>query len=156
MFKFSVLCALVYASVVTGVPAPLPQNDVPPSSMASTSLAQIPTSASVSITSTPILSTLPPAQSTATGTQPASVSVPFSAAPEWETVAPIDSFANAPVWDQNANVDPEAINDHLGASIISPENVPLDQMNPDFIAPPTTDSGSVYVRSLPILYQLVN
>jgi hypothetical protein len=71
------------------------------------------------------------------------VSVPFSAAPEWETVEPIDSFANNPVWDQNADVDPEAIDGELGASIISPENVPLDQMNPSFIAPPTTDEGSV-------------
>lgn len=171
MFKFSLLCALVYASVATAAPAAQAASDPYGGSatpLASTGLVSFPLASpsapiatatgtlTVSIASTPVLSTLPPAQGTGTSAPPAATSTasgtatvagapsaPLSAVPEWETVEPIGSFANAPVWDQGADVDPEGINGELGASIIAPENVPLDQMNPDFIAPPTTDSGSV-------------
>lgn len=43
--------------------------------------------------------------------------------------------------DTNSTVLPE--NNGLGASIMAPENGVLDQQNPDFLAPPTTDAGSV-------------
>lgn len=33
----------------------------------------------------------------------------------------------------------------LGGVILGPQNVPIDLQNPDLLAPPTTDHGSVYV-----------
>lgn len=38
---------------------------------------------------------------------------------------------------------PQPIRDTLGASILGPQNVALDQQNPDLLAPPTTDAGTV-------------
>ena len=35
------------------------------------------------------------------------------------------------------------IRDTLGASILGPQNIPIDQQNPDLLAPPTTDAGTV-------------
>ena len=33
----------------------------------------------------------------------------------------------------------------LGGSVLGPNNIPIVLQNPDLLAPPTTDSGSVYV-----------
>lgn len=41
--------------------------------------------------------------------------------------------------------DPQPIRDTLGATILGPQNVEIDQQNPDLLAPPTTDAGTVYV-----------
>jgi hypothetical protein len=38
---------------------------------------------------------------------------------------------------------PEPIRGSKGAKIIGPQNVDIDRQNPDLLAPPTTDSGSV-------------
>lgn len=38
---------------------------------------------------------------------------------------------------------PQPIRDELGASILGPQNIPIDQQNPDLLAPPTTDAGTV-------------
>jgi hypothetical protein len=40
---------------------------------------------------------------------------------------------------------PEATRGGLGASILGPTNPALEQQNPDFLAPPTTDNGDVSV-----------
>jgi oxalate decarboxylase len=45
---------------------------------------------------------------------------------------------------QPAKVDvPEPIRDGMGASIMGPRNVPLEQENPDLLASPETDDGTV-------------
>ncbi|KAH8112405.1 oxalate decarboxylase [Phellopilus nigrolimitatus] len=67
----------------------------------------------------------------------------LSAIPEVQTVAPASDKANAPMWAQNSNSTPEAINGQLGGTIISADDTLLDEQNPDLVAPPSTDSGSV-------------
>ena len=66
-----------------------------------------------------------------------------SAPPEFETVAPASDALNNPGWSQDTDEIVEAINGQLGATVIAPDNTELDQQNPDSLAPPTTDSGSM-------------
>lgn len=40
-------------------------------------------------------------------------------------------------------LEPEPIRGSIGASILGPHNVKLGQENPDLLAPPTTDEGSL-------------
>lgn len=51
---------------------------------------------------------------------------------------------NQPLWSQDTDIDPEPIRGNLGAPIVAPQNVKLDQMNPDLFAPPSTDAGTMY------------
>jgi oxalate decarboxylase len=41
------------------------------------------------------------------------------------------------------NGDPQPIRGDLGASILGPRNVPLERVNPDLLASPRTDSGTI-------------
>lgn len=53
---------------------------------------------------------------------------------------------NLPLWNETS--DPSVVSAErgkLGASVLGPDNLPIDLQNPDFLAPPTTDSGSMYV-----------
>ncbi|KAH8113603.1 RmlC-like cupin domain-containing protein [Phellopilus nigrolimitatus] len=51
---------------------------------------------------------------------------------------------NNPVWGQDSqNPNPQPINGNLGATIIAPSDTELDNQNPDFFAPPSTDQGTV-------------
>lgn len=43
------------------------------------------------------------------------------------------------------DIDPQAIRGTLGGTILGPQNIPLDIQNPDLLAPPTTDAGTVCV-----------
>lgn len=47
------------------------------------------------------------------------------------------------LWNETTTIDPEPERGTLGASILGPQNVPIEKQNPDILAPPTTDSGSV-------------
>ncbi|GJJ10006.1 hypothetical protein Clacol_004232 [Clathrus columnatus] len=51
---------------------------------------------------------------------------------------PNDSFIN-----EFQNETPEAIRGSLGATVIGPQNIDLDRQSADFLAPPSTDAGSV-------------
>ncbi|KAG2156745.1 putative oxalate decarboxylase/oxidase [Suillus bovinus] len=50
---------------------------------------------------------------------------------------------NYPLWNEDEDIIPEPIRGTLGASILGPQNIPLELQNTDNLAPPTTDSGSV-------------
>ncbi|KIJ50983.1 hypothetical protein M422DRAFT_159145 [Sphaerobolus stellatus SS14] len=50
---------------------------------------------------------------------------------------------NDSLLDQFQSETPEAIRGSLGASVIGPQNIPLDMESPDFLAPPSTDAGSI-------------
>ncbi|CAE6434533.1 unnamed protein product [Rhizoctonia solani] len=50
---------------------------------------------------------------------------------------------NEPYLDKFQEGLPEPIHGSKGAKILGPQNVALDRENPDFLLPPTTDSGSV-------------
>ncbi|KAK0462357.1 oxalate decarboxylase [Desarmillaria tabescens] len=60
------------------------------------------------------------------------------------TVGFISTDANDVLWDEESRSSVvTAERGKLGASIMGPDNIPMDLQNPDFLAPPTTDSGSV-------------
>jgi len=61
---------------------------------------------------------------------------------------PASDDPNYPIFPPGSDVSAQPIRDGLGAKILGPQNVPLQQQNPDHIAPPTTDHGSVCVLSL--------
>ncbi|KAL0569624.1 hypothetical protein V5O48_012333 [Marasmius crinis-equi] len=72
---------------------------------------------------------------------------PASSAPGSSATVPFaDTDPNLPLWgpDTNPN-DPVVapIRGQLGAPILGPDNKPVDLQNPDLLAPPTTDHGSV-------------
>ena len=50
---------------------------------------------------------------------------------------------NGILWTQDNKNMPEAIRGSLGADVIGPQNVPIDLQNADFLAPPSTDAGTV-------------
>ncbi|KAL4067020.1 RmlC-like cupin domain-containing protein [Scleroderma yunnanense] len=50
---------------------------------------------------------------------------------------------NYPLWGPESNITPEPIRGELGATILGPQNVPVELQNPDLLAPPTTDNGHV-------------
>lgn len=66
-----------------------------------------------------------------------------SAAEASATVAYASDNANRLAWNPDVEYAPAPVRDTLGASILGPQNVPLDQQNPDLLAPPTTDAGTV-------------
>lgn len=50
---------------------------------------------------------------------------------------------NLPLWRPNSDITPQPERDRLGASILGPQNVPVELQNPDQLAPPSTDNGPV-------------
>ncbi|KAJ8508295.1 hypothetical protein ONZ45_g9425 [Pleurotus djamor] len=68
-------------------------------------------------------------------------------APSAAILPPTNSFIttnpNPVLWADSASSDPTAIRNHLGATVLGPQNKALDIQNPDLLAPPTTDNGQV-------------
>ncbi|KAH9063554.1 RmlC-like cupin domain-containing protein [Lactarius vividus] len=62
---------------------------------------------------------------------------------ESATVVPASNDPNFPIFPPGSDVSAQPIRDGLGAIILGPQNVPLQQQNPDLLAPPTTDHGTV-------------
>ncbi len=52
------------------------------------------------------------------------------------------------MWNPDTTADVQPIRGSLGATILGPQNIPIGQQNPDLLAPPTTDAGTVYVLHL--------
>ena len=62
------------------------------------------------------------------------------------TVLPASSNPNTLLWQEDtAAVDPQPIRGTLGAKILGPQNFEVQLQNADLLAPPSTDSGTVYV-----------
>ncbi|KAM5542854.1 hypothetical protein V8D89_003238 [Ganoderma adspersum] len=59
------------------------------------------------------------------------------------TVAYASNDPNYWLWTETTRTDPQAERGKLGASIMGPQNIPIDRQNPDMLAPPTTDSGTL-------------
>ncbi|CAE6459451.1 unnamed protein product [Rhizoctonia solani] len=90
------------------------------------------TSASVSIApSKPTSVSSLPSSAVATATVPS------------PTVAYASDDPNDSFWNQYQSGTPEPIVGSAGANILGPQNIPLERESPDFMAPPTTDAGSV-------------
>lgn len=47
------------------------------------------------------------------------------------------------LWNETTTTDPQPERGSLGANILGPQNVAIDRQNPDILAPPTTDQGTV-------------
>ena len=91
-----------------------------------------------------------PAVASSAGSVVASVIASGAAAASAEdatpTVAYASNNANYLAWNpETSSGDPQPVRGALGASILGPQNVPLDVQNPDLLAPPTTDAGTVCV-----------
>jgi hypothetical protein len=54
-----------------------------------------------------------------------------------------DSNPNEELWHAGSKIVPQPQRGSLGASILGPQNIPLELQNADLLAPPTTDHGSV-------------
>ncbi|KAJ7578659.1 oxalate decarboxylase [Mycena floridula] len=67
-----------------------------------------------------------------------------SAASATATVAFASTDPNGVLWNiDDPNADPSPQRGTLGAPILGPDNIQIDIQNPDLLAPPTTDQGSV-------------
>ena len=116
----SVACALALASVSTAAPAGLASSSLLASGSSSAT-------SSLATTSTGDLST-----------------ATSSAPPTYETDPPASDDPNYVAWTPGYTGTPEPMRGSLGSDVIGPQNIPLDLQNPDLLAPPTTDHGSVY------------
>ncbi|KAJ7820791.1 oxalate decarboxylase [Mycena leptocephala] len=88
-----------------------------------------------------------PAASAVSSVSSAKSSVPHpsstsSAAEATATVPFASTDPNLPLWGLDSG-SPEPIRESFGAPILGPSNIPVEQQNPDLLAPPTTDSGSL-------------
>lgn len=72
-----------------------------------------------------------------------SFAAPSSSLPSQLDIVYTDSDPNDELWTPDSGSPPSPQRDQLGASILGPQNVPLELQNADLLAPPTTDHGSV-------------
>ena len=113
-FLTAVLCAVLYGGAVLSVPV----SDV----------------YSASFDSSASSSTLDSASYTSTGSGPAQPS---------PTVPYASDDPNYWLWNETTTEVPQPERGKFGANILGPQNVAIDRQNPDILAPPTTDSGTV-------------
>ncbi|THH00759.1 hypothetical protein EW026_g1832 [Hermanssonia centrifuga] len=119
-FLASVLCAILLSHTTTAAPA---ASSLVPSALSSSSAVSPST-----------VSSLLSAGSTSTA----------AAAAASPTVPYASNNPNGIMWNpDSASGSPQPIRGNLGASILGPQNVALDIQNPDILAPPTTDAGTV-------------
>jgi hypothetical protein len=129
----SILALVIAASAVSAAPA---------ASLVST--ATLSTSRSASVSNTPLTTTTSVSASpspTVSGSQtPSQVSTALGSTP---TVPFAPEDPNYPLWGPESTIHPEPIRGQLGATLLGPENVPMELQNPDLLAPPSTDQGTV-------------
>ena len=64
-----------------------------------------------------------------------------------ETVPPASNDPNDILWGPDIDTVPQAIRGSLGATVLGPQDVGIVKENADLLAPPSTDSGSVWVKN---------
>lgn len=79
--------------------------------------------------------------SSATDNSPSSSASAPGASP---TVPYASGDPNGILWGPNIDTVPQAIRGSLGATVLGPQDIGIVKENPDLLAPPTTDSGTVY------------
>ncbi|KAI5114904.1 hypothetical protein M0805_008640, partial [Coniferiporia weirii] len=127
MFNSRLLYLFVLVSMVAGAPAS--------DGTSSFTVAAVPHNVSATLS----ISSISPDKRTGSAQ-----SSPVSSAPSYfATVLPASDALNNPVWPQDTTKIPEPINEALGATILTPDDVQLDRQNPDLFAPPTTDEGLI-------------
>lgn len=78
-----------------------------------------------------------PAPSSQNSTSTSSSVLPSS------TVKLASDDPNDPLWNFKTDIDPQPIRGKTGGTILGPQNVEIDRQNPDLLASPSTDSGTV-------------
>ncbi|KAK7691032.1 hypothetical protein QCA50_006135 [Cerrena zonata] len=148
-FTKAVICAVIFATLSTAAPAgsassvsnsaPLPSSAaLPPlSETASGAVNTSVPSASASSALSPI--SAPRSTRSATSTPSSTVSAPDAS----QTVPYASDDPNGVLWGPNDPDVPQAIRGSLGATVLGPQDVGMVKENPDLLAPPTTDAGSV-------------
>lgn len=68
--------------------------------------------------------------------------------PPSQTVPPASDDPNYPVYPPDVPGPAQPIRGDLGAAILGPQDIPIQQQNPDILAPPSTDNGDVCVLPL--------
>ncbi|KAG8729170.1 hypothetical protein FRC11_009362 [Ceratobasidium sp. 423] len=86
-------------------------------------------------TTSPLATRTPSVVPTSTSTSDAALPSP--------TVAYASDDPNASLLNQYQSGTPEPERGSAGANVLGPQIIPLERESPDFMAPPTTDSGSV-------------
>ncbi|KAH9843579.1 oxalate decarboxylase [Rhodofomes roseus] len=66
-----------------------------------------------------------------------------SAAEPSETVPLASEDPNGIAWNTTTDTDPQPIRGQLGGTILAQQNIPLQEQNPDLLAPPTTDNNAI-------------
>jgi hypothetical protein len=80
------------------------------------------------------------------GTASSSDATPTNSAAQSTATVPFISLEpNGPLWDSTFQGSPQPIRGSLGATLLGPTDGAIDKENPDFLAPPSTDHGTVYV-----------
>jgi hypothetical protein len=64
-----------------------------------------------------------------------------------ETVPPASDDPNYQAYPPDVPGPAQPIRGNLGAVILGPQNIPIQQQNPDILAPPTTDHGDMCALS---------
>ncbi|KAK7691348.1 hypothetical protein QCA50_004744 [Cerrena zonata] len=85
------------------------------------------------------------APAASTGTTTSTAVTPSS------TVPLASDDPNEVAWNVTTTEDVQPVRGSLGGSILGPQNVPLQQQNPDILAPPTTDAGSIPNSKWPMI-----
>lgn len=97
-------------------------------------------------TGAPAASESASSSTTVSASESGTVSSTDTAASSTATVPFASLDPNLPLWDDQS--DPSVVSPvrgQLGASILGPDNIPIDLQNPDLLAPPTTDAGTMLV-----------
>lgn len=84
--------------------------------------------------------------SSATDNTPSSSASAPDASP---TVPYASDDPNGILWGPDIDTVPQAIRGSLGATVLGPQDINIVKENPDLLAPPTTDSGTVYGSLVP-------
>ncbi|EUC60986.1 oxalate decarboxylase [Rhizoctonia solani AG-3 Rhs1AP] len=131
----AVVSLLALATCASAAPAANPESiNTTTDSIASTAPVSSATT-NPSVTTTGAVSSVGAPVSVASSTSSAASSTP--------TVAYASDDSNDSFWSEFQNTVPVPERGSTGASILGPQNIPLDREGPDFLAPPSTDSGSV-------------
>ncbi|KAJ3486839.1 hypothetical protein NLI96_g3943 [Meripilus lineatus] len=153
-FSKAVLCAVVLATISVAAPAgtsiPVSESSASVAPARSSSAISVASTASSVDTSSVLVSAVPSsvAPTSASGLESASDAArhPSSTASSVEPSATVPYASDDPngvMWDPSTNGTPQAIRGSLGATVLGPQDVAIVKENPDLLAPPTTDSGTV-------------
>ncbi|EIW57479.1 oxalate decarboxylase [Trametes versicolor FP-101664 SS1] len=144
-FSKAILCAVLLAKYASAAPAAASSGIASSAAAtassaassaafasASSAVSSVFASASSAVASSDLRSSKTVAPTSSFSAEPASVTVPFAS-----------DDPNGMLWGEDSTTDPQAIRNTLGATIMGPQNIPIALQNPDLLAPPSTDEGSV-------------